>query len=99
MLAVDESVLPPAPAGSIAPPPAPRQLSPAPAPKDSLIPTGDNTAMSQSDELGRREPDEDNEYEQMGVDDEEADREALANARYGDVKGDPYAGLGDAFRE
>lgn len=98
-MAIDDTVPAPLPAGSIAPPPPPRQLSPGLQPKATLSSRDAATMQSVTDELGRREVDEERLDEEVGVveeEDAEAERDALSNKRYGDAD-DPYAGLGDAF--
>lgn len=100
MMASDDNLPAPLPPDSIPPPPPPRAITTEGIePQASLINRGADSLQSPADELGRRE------YEEVGDDevggrndeDEDGDRDALANARYGDAGGDPYAQLGDAF--
>ena len=96
-MALDDSALQPSQLGSIAPPPAPRRASPTLGPKGSVIARDSIAPLSPADELGRRGDEDDAEDDIVAADDDEADREALESKRYGDVAGDPYASLGDAF--
>lgn len=98
MMNIDDGPAP-LPPGSIAPPPPPRNLQ-ALEPKSSLANRDDGTGLrSPVDEMGRRphelEDDQEDDARENGnnVDDDEADRDALANERYGD----PYANLEQAF--
>jgi len=66
-------------------------------PKASLASRAPTSLQSPADEMGRRDYEEVGEDDADGADEEEGEREALANARYGAVSDDPYASLGDAF--
>lgn len=99
MMNIDDGLPAPLPPGSIAPPPPPRNLQ-ALEPKSSLANRDDGTGLrSPVDEMGRRphelDDDQEDDARENGnnVDDDEADRDALANERYGD----PYANLEQAF--
>ncbi|KAG8981343.1 hypothetical protein FRB90_007317 [Tulasnella sp. 427] len=97
MMTIDDGLPAPLPPGSIAPPPPPRDLG-ALDPKASIVNKNEGNGLP-VDEMGRRpqEIDEDQEEDARengnNADDDEADRDALANERYGD----PYANLEQAF--
>ncbi|KAG9048383.1 hypothetical protein FS837_013020 [Tulasnella sp. UAMH 9824] len=99
MMNIDDGLPAPLPPGSIAPPPPPRNLEPLD-PKSSLVNRDDGVGLrSPVDEMGRRphelDDDQEDDARENGnnVDDDDADRDALANERYGD----PYANLEQAF--
>lgn len=95
---MDDNLPAPLPPGSIPPPPPPRAVSPTGLePKASIaVRGGPANLTSPTDEMGRMEDDGPDEAD-GAADEEEGEREDLANERYGAVSDDPYASLGAAF--